>query len=96
MDLKKIAVRIWRCLGEVRDCGVNGRAVDGGLASDGPGSALGSLGVWALIDHRIVFPLPSAGSKDQKLRTKRKMPGITVRAANGYGPDHTNAGFLQD
>lgn len=58
MDIEQFAVRIWRSLAGRRECGVNGRAVGGGLAWDGSGSALNSPGVWALIGYPIVFPSP--------------------------------------
>ena len=76
MDIKKYAIRIGRCLAGRRGFGVNGRAVDGGLAFDGPGSALDSPGVFALIGYPIVFPSPfSPGPGPRSAPKKKKAAG---------------------
>ena len=91
MDIKKFAIRIGRCLAGRRGFGVNGRAVDGGLAFDGSGSALDSPGAWALIGYPIVFPSPFSRAQDQEVRPKRKK-----QEENNKHKDHTDADLWQN
>ena len=69
MDNKEFAIRIGRFLAGCTGFGVPVRAVDGGLACDGSGSASDSPGVVALIGYHIT---PFSRPQDQKVCPKAK------------------------
>ncbi len=75
MDNKEFAIRIGRFSAGSKECGVPVRAVEGGLACDGSGSALGSPGVVALIGypHRLPLSLqPAPGPISMPKKQKRR------------------------
>ena len=89
---KEFAVHIGRFPAQRGECGVNGRAVDGGLACDGSRSALNSPGVWALIGYPIDFPSPFNRPQELKRapRKGKKEGKKPIRAVSGYStiPDN--------
>ena len=86
MDNKDFVVRIGRFIPGWTGFGVPARAVDGGLACDGSGSALDSPGVVALIGYHVAFPSPFSRLQGQKVYPKsQKREAKPIRSGSGYG-----------